>query len=157
MALGANLAAVSAERLTGATVLFWTSSPSQSWAPTTMSGPFPTLAASLNALRVSAAIWTATLMPFSWPNWSAYFLMMGARSASLQMTRSAAASRAGGPLALGAGAAEVLVELLAAGVVDPPQALINSAATPVTATAPIARLCMKFSPWEAPASPAASP
>ena len=73
IAFGANLAATSAESWTGATVPFCTSSPSQSWAPTMTSGPLPTLVASLNCARVSVATWTATLMPFSAPNWSAYF------------------------------------------------------------------------------------
>src|SRR5450631_4131889 len=144
MAWGANLAASAAERFTGETVLFWSSSPSQSWAPTMTSGPLPALVASLNCWRTSVATWTTTLMPFSLPNASAYFWMTGTRSLSAQMTRSAAASRTGGPLVAGAGAAAVLADGLAAGVEDPPQALMNSAAIPVTATAPIARLCIMF-------------
>src|SRR4051812_37340291 len=156
IALGSNLAATSAESGTGATVPFCTSSPSQSWAPTTTSGPLPTFVASLNCTRVSVTTCTATLMPFSCPNWSAYFFRRGARSASAQMTRSALASRAGAPEVVGdasAGAAAVVVllpegagVLSAAGVEDPPQALMNRAATPVTAAAPIARLCIEVSP-----------
>src|SRR6478609_945082 len=144
MADGANVAATAADRFTGATVLFWTSSPSQSWAPTMTSGPLPTLVASLNCWRTSVA----TLMPFSWPNWSAYFCRIGARSLSAQMTRSALASRTGGAVVVGDGAGAVVVEvddvlvLSAAGVLDPPQALISRAATPVMAAAPNARLCM---------------
>jgi hypothetical protein len=56
---------------------------------------------------------------------------------------------------VGDGAAAVVVVLLpeaagvlsaAAGVEDPPHALMNRAATPVTAAAPIARLCIEVSP-----------
>ena len=119
------------------------------------SGPLPTLVASLNCWRVSVTTWTATLIPFSEPNWSAYFFSGPARSASDQMTRSALASRAGAPEVVGDGAAAVVVVLLpeaagvlsaAAGVEDPPHALMNRAATPVTAAAPIARLCIEVSP-----------
>ena len=155
IAFGSNLAATSAASGTGATVPFCTSSPSQSWAPTMTSGPLPTLVASLNCWRVSVTTWTATLMPFSGPNWSAYFFSGPARSASDQMTRSALASRAGAPEVVGEGAAAVVVVLLpeGAGVLsaaavdeDPPHALMNRAATPVTAAAPIARLCIEVSP-----------
>src|SRR6476646_8317310 len=146
MADGANVAATAADRFTGATVLFWTSSPSQSWAPTTTSGPLPTLVASLNCWRTSVATWTATLIPFSWPNWSAYFCRIGARSLSAQITRSAFASRTGGAVVVGDGAGAVaggvddgLVQS-AVGGLAPPQALIRRAATPVTATTPNARL-----------------
>jgi hypothetical protein len=62
------------------------------------SGPLPTLVASLKFARTSVATWTATLMPFSAPNSSAYFFRIGARSLSAQMTRSAAASRDGAPV-----------------------------------------------------------
>src|SRR5450631_976249 len=85
-------------------------------------------------------------MPFSLPNSSAYFWMMGVRSTSAQITRSAAASRTGAAVDAGAGAAALVVDdAVAATVVDPPQALMSSAATPVTAAAPIARLCIDFS------------
>src|SRR5450631_662670 len=154
MACGANLADTSAERLTGATVLFWTSSPSQSWAPTMTSGPLPTLVASLNCWRTSVATWTTTLMPFSLPNASAYFWMTGARSLSAQITRSALSSRTGAAVVDTALAA--LTDGLTVEVEDPPQALMSSAATPITAAAPIARSCMIFllgNHWAAPRQP----
>src|SRR5262245_33468116 len=140
---------MSAERLIGATALFWTSSPSQSCAPTMTSGPLPAFVASLKLARTSGATWTATLMPCSWPNWSAYFWIAAARSLSVQMTRSTEASRTGAAVVFaGAGADEVVVLDEPAAVwdgvvgVDPPQALRARAATPVTAAAPSARLCM---------------
>jgi hypothetical protein len=151
MACGANFAATSADSWIGATVLFCTSSPSQSWAPTMTSGPLPTLVASLKFARTSVATWTATLMPFSAPNSSAYFFRIGARSLSAQITRSAAASRDGAPVVVGEGAAVVVV-VVPEGVAEaeavavespPPHALTSRAATPVTAAAPKARLCMK--------------
>ena len=155
--MGSNLAATSAESGTGATVPFCTSSPSQSWAPTMTSGPLPTLVASLNCERVSVdhldrdldAVLLAELVGVRLHG-------RGARSASVQMTRSTLASRTGaargrvGDAAAGAVAlvaAEGAGVLYAVGVEDPPQALRNRAATPVTAAAPIARLCMEVSPW----------
>src|SRR6478609_1837236 len=130
MADGANVAATAADRFTGATVAFWTSSPSQSCAPTMTSGPLPTLVASLNCWRTSVATWTATLTPFSWPNWSAYFCRIGARSLSAQITSSAFASRTGAPVVVGEAAGVVAVAVVvllvlpaAAGVLDPPQPL----------------------------------
>src|SRR5690348_6639142 len=155
MALGRNFAATSELRLTGATVEFWTSSPSQSCAPTMTSGPLPTFVASLNCARTSVEIWTLTVTPFSWANWSAYFCTAFERSASVQMTRSTLASRTGAAVPLGVSGVPVVVAaalLVPApvpaavldGVVglDPPQALRARAATPVTAAAPSARLCM---------------
>src|SRR3954454_8683405 len=131
MAFGRNLPATSDERLTGATVEFWTSSPSQSCAPTTTSGPFPTFVASLNWVRVSVAIWTLTVTPFSAANSSAYFCTALERSASVQMTRSTLASRTGAAVPLGVSGVPVVVAALLVpaapvldGVVglDPPQA-----------------------------------
>ena len=124
-----------------------------------MSGPLPTLVASLNCWRVSGAIWTATLTPASAPNASATFWTVGARSASVQMTRSAFASRAGSFVLSVAGVPDVavlvvvpeavvvspepaVVDVVLLAVPPPPQAVTSRAAEPMAATAPSARLCI---------------
>lgn len=151
MACGANPAWSPGERLTGFTAPFWTSSPSQSWAPTMTSGPVPALLTAWKSLRTSVETWTATVIPLACPNWVAYVSRIGFWSWSHQMTRSTLASRTGAAVVTAVEPAVlVLLVLVVADEADeapvvgdePPHAPRSSTAPPVKAAPADARLPM---------------